>query len=120
MESTSILLSERKYDTAQEVEAITRILVPSLVRFVEDIIELCPELHIFDDPEFQSCAYIHGRWKIDLTSFGQRHRSIKSIECTVDIKILQHLQTHGRLPLQRKQTPGLDVLFRFILIETEI
>ena len=49
-----MLLSERKYDSAQEVQSINRILVPALVFLIQDIIELRPHFEVLHHLEFNS------------------------------------------------------------------
>ena len=53
LRTSSVLLVERKYDSADKVEPIYRILVPALVLFIENIIELSPEVQVLRDLEFQ-------------------------------------------------------------------
>jgi hypothetical protein len=49
-----VLLVERKYNSADKVEPINRILVPTLVFFVENIIELSPQIDVLGYFKFQS------------------------------------------------------------------
>ena len=81
MEITLILLAERKYDSAQKVKAINRILVPTLILTIENIIELCPQLQVLNDLEFKPGIKVHTSWKAFLnTLLCQVPWSAKSIE----------------------------------------
>ena len=62
--NTLALLSERKYNSAQKVEPINRILVPALVFFVENIIELHPQFDVLIDLELQARAQVRGHGKV--------------------------------------------------------
>src|ERR1700759_3474055 len=75
----SILLTERKYNSASKVKSIHRVLIPALVFFIEDIIELSPEIEIFCDLEFQ--PRIQVKSSIQLTGGAILFEILRSAPC---------------------------------------
>ena len=87
-----MFLIERKYDTTNEIKAIYRILIPALVFFIENIVELRPEANIFLDLKFKTRVEIDGSFQFtSLTIFSQVSRTVPGKQVAFKPKIFYDL-----------------------------